>query len=297
MGPGYSKEVDVYQAYVNAEQFDLISPCAIPYDASHNNSNDTREYELFKEIFEKRGDREKPWGLLSSKFELKTGLSLSGFLEFAVREFSRGCEFVFINPFIGHEAVYLNVWEQGVRAQPGMKKILGSLGGSFSSSLGLVSGVESFSFCNYFLGTPFFWRSYFRFVDSVTDFLDAEAVRFSEAGKVWKGEGNYRPDPSATMRPFVIERLFFEFIRAHPSMRRSFFQYEAGHYEFKFGARLGMILWELSGMKAKAIKARDLSLLREWKLHRKGLLGGSLHGAVVTLDNFPLVWRELSGDD
>ena len=94
----------LFQSYIGTEQRAFVTGKAIPFDASKNTAPDTREYELFKTIFDQRlyGDENECWGLVSWKFEHKSLISADAFQAFCERKFSEGQDCVFINPMIGN---------------------------------------------------------------------------------------------------------------------------------------------------------------------------------------------------
>ena len=168
----------IYQAYMNTQQRDFVCQQAIPFDASANSAPDTREYELFKMIHADPSlrDGDEPWGLVSWKFEHKSPVSLGEFHDFCRSAFASGADCAFINPMIGNEAVYANVWEQGIHcAHTGIEKVAYFLEEKMGIHVASVSDVSTFAFCNYFVATPRFWARYFEFIDAALGLLDAEA--------------------------------------------------------------------------------------------------------------------------
>lgn len=294
-------KVQIFQSYIGESQRTEISPAARPYDASHNNANGSREYELFREIFSRRAGDEDPWGLVSWKFQHKTHVPVELFARYADQRLEEGFDCVFINPMIGNEAIFRHVWEQGGRAHKQLGKIADFIERRNPGTIGLVCGTGSFAFCNYFVGTPAFWKAYFAFVDSVTAMLDDEADRSTEIGLIWSGHGHYERDPSATMRPFVIERLFSSFVRTHRTLRFSPFPHPYRVYESKFGSRLGRILHSMSALKNRSLQEKERAGLQRWNAMRKQILSSPLHAAVAALDDPPNLllrseFREMAGE-
>ncbi|MEN9316471.1 MAG: hypothetical protein RIS35_2864 [Pseudomonadota bacterium] len=293
--------VEVFQSYIGEEQRAAISPLARPYDAAHNNSGGAREYELFREIFSRRKEGLDPWGLVSWKFEHKTQVALATFIRYAEEKFEEGFDCVFINPMIANEALFRHVWEQGAHAHRQMGRISEFIARINPDAMGRICGVDSFSFCNYFVGNERFWRTYFEFIDSVTRMLDDEAARSTETGLIWLGDADYLPDRSATMRPFVIERLFSSFVRTHRALRFCPFRHSYRVYERKFGPRFGRTLHALSVLKNRSLQERDLAGLQRWNAMRRQILASPLHAAMAVLDDPPNLllrreFREMAGE-
>ena len=67
----------LYQSYLGESELKILSPLVIPWDIQNNTQNDTREYELFKNIASQNIN--EPWGLISQKFFHKSHLSVEDF--------------------------------------------------------------------------------------------------------------------------------------------------------------------------------------------------------------------------
>ena len=287
-----NRGLDIYQSHFGKEQLKLVSPLAVPYDVSHNTAKDSREYEIFKEIFQSRVADPRPWGMVSWKFEHKTVIPLDKFLAFADEKLAEGYDCVFINPMIGNEAIYKNVWEQGALAHKGFSNLNTFLVQRFPKAIKSISGKQTFSFCNYFIATPKFWKYYFKFVDAVAFFLNKEAKEGTPAGLVWSGTAHYARDPLVTMRPFVIERLFSTLLMAGGSVRFCSYPYDRQNYQEKFGLQLGSILADLSDLKNRALNENDAKEMDRWASIRAKLFKSPARGPIVTLDDPPNIFLD-----
>jgi hypothetical protein len=287
-----SGRLDIYQSHFGKGQLERVSPLAIPYDVSHNTAKDSREYELFKEIFKSRGSNPKPWGLVSWKFQHKAIVPLDEFYQFADEKLADGYQCVFINPMIGNEAVFKNVWEQGALVHKGFIAINTFIAERYPKAVNSVSGLDSFAFCNYFVATPKFWSYYFKFVDAMVFALNKEARAGTGAGQVWSGSAHYSRDLEVTMRPFVIERLFSALILSGSDIKACAYPYSGKHYIQKFGQQLGAILADLSFLKNKAITKRSIEELAEWQRLRNKLYESPARGPILNLDDPPNIFLD-----
>lgn len=260
---------------MDAQQRSFVCDGAIPFDAARNRAPGTREYELFRQLHADPANREgaAPWGLVSWKFEHKAPIGFHAFAEFCQQAFAAGADCAFINPMIGNEAVYANVWEQGIHcAHTGIEKIAYFLEQQMGIRVAAVSDTSTFAFCNYFVANGRFWDAYFDFIGHALELLDAEAARGSEVGQIYSGNGQYERDSGASMRVFVIERLFSSFLLQQEAFRVCAYAPAAIDYERKFGVRMGALLWNLSRVKQRAVQADDLSVYRVWDKQRTALL-------------------------
>jgi len=278
----------IYQSFIGAEQRALVSADAIPFDAKGNRGSDQREYELLKSIYASNsGSNAEPWGLLSCKFQHKSLISVTDYARFCESQFALGSDCVILNPMIGNEAIYANVWEQGVLSgHKGMEHVAQFLDGILESSALSIMGNTVFTLCNYFIANDRFWNAYFAFVDVTLARLAAEAARNTPVGLAYAGSAHYSKDMSATMKPFVVERLLSTFL-AQPArqFRCAFFQYPLTHYHRKFGEQLGTFLHRMSGLKSQALAHNDAGPLRQWHELRSPILSNAYMFVIVQLDD------------
>ena len=278
----------IYQAYMDVQQREYIGKDAIPYDASANSAPGTREYDLFKQLHAGTASRDsrEPWGLVSWKFEHKSPVDFAGFHDFCQAAFANGADCAFINPMIGNEAVYANTWEQGVHCgHTGIEKVACFLEEHLGIRVASVSDVNTFAFCNYFVANNRFRERYFSFIDQALQLLDTEAERGTEVGQLYSGSGQYARDATASMRIFVIERLFSSFLLQQDDLTVTARLPSAVEFERKFGVNLGRILWNFSRLKQRAVETDDLSLYNIWDRQRATLLADGEIQTVWKLDD------------
>lgn len=281
----------IYQAYMDAHQRTFVRDGAVPFDASANCAPGTREYELFKQLHADTTGRgpDEPWGLVSWKFEHKAPVSFPFFRDFCRAALEDGADCVFLNPMIGNEAVYANGWEQGIHCgHLGIEKIAYFLNERTGLRITAPSDTGTFAFCNYFVARPHFWEGYIAFVDRALALLDAEAIAGSEVGQIYNGSGHYERDTGATMRVFVIERLFSSYLLQQDTCRVVGYTPAADDYDRKFGVRLGELLWNLSRVKRRALETGDAAIYRQWDRQRNALLSGWHINIIWNLDD-PMV--------
>lgn len=281
-----SHAVTLYQAFLGDRQRSFVAACAVPYDVSGNTGSATREYELFKAIHAARTPEDGPWGLVSWKFEHKAAIAPELFLDFARSCFAAGADCVFVNPMIGNEAVFLNVWEQWAVSRKDLMPMLSSVAALSAVPVTAAMDRSSFAFCNYFMATDRFWRAYFAFVDRVAGGLEAEAARGTAAGQLYAGSAQYHRNMELSSRPFVIERLFSTFLCTAHGLRIDSFPYPPEVYRWKFGTRLGDALRKVSGLKQQAFAAEATASQEAWNAERQLLLQHALQ-TIWQLDDPP----------
>lgn len=284
----------LYQPFISDTHKKHISQVATPYDARKNIGSHQREYELFQNLYatHKNGPI-KSWGLVSWKFNLKSPVTIEDFYEFASKRFDEGYDGVVINPMIANEALFANVWEQGINVgHQGMDVIVKFLAESTPNILALTDR-RSFAFCNYFAGNKNFWGRYFEFLEPRLDLLEKEARNDTHVGKVYSGNANYGKDKTATMRPFVIERLLSTFLSSAPDLKVAMLSFSEHHYVEKFGLRLGKILWKLSELKNHSFVTNNQDQKIKWNEIRKSILQSYARVIALHSDDAPEIYLEL----
>lgn len=278
--------ISIYQSYLGNEQKRFISPFAISYDVDQNTKNDQREYELFKKIYQSRKNNPAPWGLVSWKFEHKTLIRFEEFHRLAELELQKGYDCVFINPMIGNEAIFPDVWSQGIYTHKNMSVLVNFLKNEAVPNA--LDGMlkNSFAFNNYFVGTPRFWDHYFRFVDEIIELFEDQVKQNTLVGLIFSRSADYKKDLSITFKPFLIERLFSSFIQSHTFLKTKSFVYPLSGYTNKFGLVLGKLLFQLSYLKDQGVRSKDQNMINDWSRIRKLLLKNhKIRGHIFNLDD------------
>lgn len=275
----------LFQAYVNDHQKTFLSPNTIPINAQDNfvEGIPQFEYPLFKYVKSNYVETDvEPWGLVSWKFTSKSIITPEEFMQFAQNKLNDGYDCAFINPMIGDEALYLNVWEQGIDTTQGFDKITNFLSQKFGSRINAHMDASTFAFCNYFIATPKFWESYFQFVDECIDSLETEAVNDTEVGRIYNGPANHGGQYKCKITPFVIERLFSSFIIGS-DFKYIAYPHTVSHFRSKYGDALGDFMFQLSETKNIGLRTMDHSLLQKHHEARCAILYGSIRNTVFQM--------------
>ncbi|MBY3368285.1 CgeB family protein [Rhizobium laguerreae] len=270
--------VIIYQPYLGPSQRSQLDATAVPLDISFNTQAATREYELSRILHphhEAIGLGEDVfWGLLSSKFEMKSVTSFPSFVTEAEKARAEGADAYLYNPLIGHAAIYSNVWEHSLLGgRPGMEPIFLHIQ-QLGYPIAPPQDKTAFMFCNYFCGNRKFWSGYFAFCEGILESLENEARRGTPAGIAYAGSAQYSRDANATMRPFVIERLLGLYVQqaAASGLKIAAFVPAPADFEWKFGVRLGRMLHGLFTAKEAFLQSPDEAHLASWQEGRQPLI-------------------------
>lgn len=277
----------IFQSFSHQDQIRLMCPTATPISIDNIGHIHFREYEVMKKIQSTLDVKDtETWGLLSWKFELKTQVDVSEFTAFANKKFSDGADCVFINPMIGNEAIYSNVWEQAEDVgHCRITEVARSLSSLEAPYLSALMGQNTFSLCNYFIATKSFWFDYFKYVEEGLKKLENACLNSNVLADIYFGSGHYHRDKKISMRPFVIERLFSSFIHYNKQYRCDSYPFELNAYTSKFGSKLGNLLFKLSYLKNMGILKGDDALIDRWSEMRKVVLSDSYKIAIWHLDD------------
>ena len=276
--PPVAVPVVIYQPYLSETQRSQVHPQAMALDISFNTDGASREYELFSHLRARHAaegfDGAAFWGLVSTKFEMKSVSSFASFVAQAQEAQAQGADAYLYNPLIGCAAIYANVWEQAMLGgHPGMEPIFMYLKEK-GYGVALPQAGDRFFFCNYMCGNQAFWEGYFLFCETVLGMLADEASRDTDVGRTYAGQANYGRDRNALMRPFVIERLLGAYLQSPIAKSlnvRAYIPTQAD-FEWKFGARMGRLLHRLYDLKQTFVATRDQAVIREWQEMRQPLV-------------------------
>jgi hypothetical protein len=146
-------------------------------------------------------------GLFSPKFELKTGVTGTRFIEFV--HDNSGADVCFINAFAQLAYISFNVWMQGENAHPGLiaraQALLDATGVELRIDDVPRHGPDLLCYCNFWAGTEQFWDDYVGGVlIPIADYLDNNPDVPTVRAVL---DQTMHTDP-APFLPFIIERLF-----------------------------------------------------------------------------------------
>ncbi len=272
-------DIKIYQSISKTNESFQVDKFCIPY---YYEPGIGTEYDLFKEISTQTTN--EPWGLISSKFHIKSHINIEEFSSFAKNEIENGVDCVFINPMIINESLFHNVWEQGiVVGHQGIDKIKHHLDKISATQPNELMNYNIFAFCNYFIGNNVFWNKYFTYVDKVLENLEHEFINQSEVGKIYNSSANYHKNLGMTLKPFVVERLFSSFLLHSSSQNLTIktIKTTEKHFHNKCGVNYGSLLYKLSELKLQ--KTSTIDNLKIWNdirikiISNKAIFFGLLH--------------------
>ena len=209
-----AQQVSIFQIYFEAAQLEQLDPGFIPWDNAGHDSL-LREFDVFERLAAEPGVQIAPlWGALSWRFFEKTGLTAENLHQ--ALQANPGCDLYYCNPSTESEAVYANLWQQGVTAHPAFREVCESVfeaAGLDLQQLDKITPSQGFSSCNYFVGSQLFWSLYLPFVRAIVD-----RARATLPKSVLRLLDSDTSDPrglhaGASYWPFIIERLLPIFLR------------------------------------------------------------------------------------
>jgi hypothetical protein len=256
----------VYQIYFRDDQRDGLDPDLIPYDNA-GQAGALREFEVFERLHADEGVRlARHWGAVSWKFFMKTGLSGEELTR--QMDAAPGFDLYYCNPSPDAEALYINLWQQGVVVHPGFRELCESVfeaGGLEVRQLDAIMPSQAFSTCNYFVGSQAFWASYLPFVRELVD-----RARATLPPAVRRMLDSSASDPrnlhaGSSYWPFIVERLLPVYLRG-PGAALRVHKLSLSDPE----ARLNPHLRRLREMKDVAHRTRSQWMYSCW-LHYRNL--------------------------
>jgi hypothetical protein len=285
-GKNKKTQVNLYQSFYADDHRKHLSSMVKVVNISGVLNKKTREYELFKHIYKNHENNKDAWGLISWKFDLKNVIKVEEFYQFATEEIHAGADCVFINPMIGNEAIFKNVWEHGLLHHKEMNKIVDYFQLKYGQKINGIMGSANFAFCNYFVAKPVFWVKYFQFIDKEMSELYLMAQKDEELAKSVNSTANYSRDALLSMNPFIIERLFSLFVSLNQNQFKIMnFRHDEKSYVRKFGERCGLYLWRLKVLKEFYLKTKDERFYEQWQKIRDIGFRNHMNAVVSKMDD------------
>lgn len=173
------KDLRLYQIYYNEETRRQLDPGFIPLDNTANERPDWFEYWPIRSLFLEHDFSEETWiGVFSPKFFKKTGLS-----SHEVREatLSSNADVVSFSPWLGHIAVYWNIFDQIEYHHPGAMLLIDKLidkKGFNKNMIRMPMTTKKTIFCNYFVAPLKVWKMWFDCFDVIFDLSEKRSCEY-----------------------------------------------------------------------------------------------------------------------
>lgn len=207
----------LYQIFYRPCQAEQLDVDFIPYCNVENPRPEWCEYFVFRKEYYAGTCSAGITGFLSWKFRQKTGISGSVFRTW-INEHP-GYDVYFVNPF-PHLAQKRrpNIWYQGDRYHLGMSKIAQELLAKIGFKINLHDlrmEERHIAYCNYWAGTPGFWRRYMDFCQPLYDLIENGLSREEKAKLLMRAD----TASDCCYIPYIFERLFSTLLCVDESIR------------------------------------------------------------------------------
>jgi hypothetical protein len=162
-------DVYIYQIYYDGASKAALDAGFTPLDNSNSARPDWFEYQpIRKFLSEHKLEDDAYYGFFSPRFGSKTNLNSD-----KVRSFVRanaGTDIALFCPFFDQSAFFVNVFEQGGIAHPGLLQVsqeFADAAGIDVDIKSLVTDSTTTIFSNYFVARPRFWMEWFRVAEEL----------------------------------------------------------------------------------------------------------------------------------
>jgi hypothetical protein len=191
----------LYQIYYSESSRQQLDPGFLPLDNRANPRPDWREYWPIRQfLLNTPLDEHARYGFFSPKFRAKTGLDAVDVTQFLA---GSEAEVVLFSPFFDQSAFFRNVLLQSEQAHPGSAALFSAM----LTELGLprdpttwVTHAGNTVFCNYFVATPAFWRTWLALCERLFAVLEADPAHVLNPDTV-------HDRGRAPLKVFLVERL------------------------------------------------------------------------------------------
>lgn len=260
----YVPKIKVYQIYFKDSQRSQLDGAMEPFNNCGRTSQ-LLEYDVFKRLYSTSQIKEFDyWGAVSWKFSKVMGFGGTSLINFINK--NPGYDVYFCHPNVGIEALYENPWIQGGVSHPDFIEISKAFLTAAGLDSSLVSKVIPSGFvasANYFVANKRFWDAYIDFVDGVLKKVDLnldESIKAELLSAVADSRGLHH---GACYLPFIIERLFGEFLMMNIGRFKAFKLKSP-----KLEATMTEHHHSLRAMKDIAVKTKSEWLLNCWRTYR-----------------------------
>ena len=207
-------DVKIFQIYYEAWQKDLLDSAFAAIDNSKFPS-ELRELDVFSRLADSEYVKgAKLWGALSWRFSEKTGWTGSDLMR-EINAFP-GFDIYFCNPEPEYEALYHNLWLQGVPLHPKFIEVCQA----FFKAVGLplesltsIEPISATSSANFFVATPQFWSLYLPWVKSLLNTANKKMPTNMRDLLHSSAADDKNLHGGATYVPFIVERLLPIFLK------------------------------------------------------------------------------------
>lgn len=206
--------INIYQIYYQPGQKVKLDPGFIPYNNEPFKDPTWCEYGVMKRLYESGAIKDGITGFVSWKYRDITNHSGQSVLSF-IRKNPADCYILYPFEYKGTK----NIWRQGDESHPSMLRLVQTifkeLGHSFDIA-SLEQPCTEFLLRNYFAATREFWDLYMRFTIPICHYLQ-DRLTAPQKKIVYNDQSSVAS--SATMHPYIMERLFSTFIAILPQWK------------------------------------------------------------------------------
>ncbi|MCB0187270.1 MAG: hypothetical protein KDE31_23545 [Caldilineaceae bacterium] len=216
-------KTQIRQIFYDAATREQLDSGFIPLDNSANERPDWYEFWVIKNYLERNALESDTWyGFLSPKFQDKTGMDSNVLLSFLDACETSGHD-VFMAPAHWHDNVMFQ--NPYLQAEVGGHTGIVPLAQRFFDHAGLSIDIESsvahsenFTFCNYVIAKPAYWRAWLRLAQIFFDVTEHDS---SPLGADLRNNTSYMVTRSAPIKTFIQERFPYIIVQQEKMKSRS----------------------------------------------------------------------------
>jgi hypothetical protein len=195
----------LHQIFYDEASRAQLEPGYLPLDNTANLRPDWFEFWVIRNYLHAHALEEDAWyGFLSPRFRAKTGVDAPTLHEFVRRADPRAD--VALVPIAWEQLAYFqNPFEQGELWHPGITAGCQALCDELKLGIDLrrtVAGTANFTFCNYLIARPLYWRAWLALADRVFERCESAPAGLAALAAPTSYNGPTRP-----MKVFMQERL------------------------------------------------------------------------------------------
>jgi hypothetical protein len=204
----------IFQIYFEPWQKDLLDGAFTPIDNAKFPS-ELREFDVFTRLANSEYVKgAKLWGALSWRFTEKTGMTSADLVK-EINAFPDH-DIYFCNPQPEYEALYHNLWLQGVPSHPQFLEVSQAFFRAVGLPLESLMSIEPIavtSSANFFVATPQFWSLYIPWIQNLLNTANKKMPPTMRDLMHSPVADDKNLHGGATYVPFIVERLLPIFLK------------------------------------------------------------------------------------
>lgn len=257
-------KIKLFQVCNTKEELKNVETNFVAFDNTSSIHKDLKEFHIFDRLITDGHTKDVGyWGIFDTVYKTRLRFDSNEIIK-TINENPNKDIYLFNFAKI-HDALTVNVWEQGDNYFPGIKRVaeysLDKMGYD-PKVVNLMTTDANTCYNNYFVASSKFWKRYMVFLNSLKSELDDLP---SDMDRIYKT--NYTADLNATLFPFIVERMLTTFLLIDKTWNVYAKPYDYEIYRPQINDSVNL-LKSVNEIKKLVVKLNSNELLEQWNTLR-----------------------------